>query len=329
MQRSQSISKGCILQRNLSLDILKVMLAVLVVGIHTAFLSDVSQVANHLTANGLFRIAVPIFFIINGFFFFVALESKPINWFKHILLLYLFWMLFYSYFWLRPNELGVYQLSTLLETIIVGYHHLWYLPGMLGAGAMLYLLRGLSTSSLLTISILLFSVGLAVQYLGNFEAFDSDHINSVLNVTWVYRNFLFFAFPFFTIGYLLKRTGWYKNIRKEYLLLTVCVGVLLISVESYFNFVLLNEYQDIDLFLSLLIICPAVFLIFLTSNIPWDNKSIALLSTAIYFIHPFFVALYIKFTSLENGAMLVLVLASSLIASWFMIKINSKFKIML
>lgn len=58
-----------ILVRNGALDVLKIAMAFIVVGMHAGFLTDISPIAAYLTANGLFRIAVPVFLLINGYFF--------------------------------------------------------------------------------------------------------------------------------------------------------------------------------------------------------------------------------------------------------------------
>ena len=43
----------CILKRNITLDILKLVLAFMVVGIHAEFLADISILGQYLTVNGI------------------------------------------------------------------------------------------------------------------------------------------------------------------------------------------------------------------------------------------------------------------------------------
>ena len=52
-----------------SLDLLKILLSVLVVCIHTFPLQSYSRIVNAFLVNELSRIAVPLFFIISGFFY--------------------------------------------------------------------------------------------------------------------------------------------------------------------------------------------------------------------------------------------------------------------
>lgn len=57
------------MQRNLSLDFLKIVLSFFVVGLHCSFLIDVNTDAYFATVRGIFRLAVPIFLIISGYYF--------------------------------------------------------------------------------------------------------------------------------------------------------------------------------------------------------------------------------------------------------------------
>lgn len=65
------------------------------------------------------------------------------------------------------------------------------------------------------------------------------------------------------------------------------VGLIALLIESYANFYLLSGAGRFDILLSLFIVCPVVFLLVLKSNIASDSKQLAVLSVAIYLIHPF------------------------------------------
>ena len=62
-------------RRNVSLDLLKVAMAFAVVALHAGFLEEHSDFGNYITTQGLFRIAVPVFLLVNGFFFSAVLEN--------------------------------------------------------------------------------------------------------------------------------------------------------------------------------------------------------------------------------------------------------------
>lgn len=317
------------LNRNISLDILKIVMAYMVVGLHADFMGDVSAAARYLTVNGLFRIAVPVFFVINGFFFYSALQENPAKWFKRALLLYGFWTLVYIYFWLRPDEFTVMKsIKITIVTVLVGHNHLWYLPAMIGAAAVLYLLRNCSSRLLLTLSLMLFMIGLSVEYIGGYHLIQNAAIDRLFGKLWLYRSFLFFAFPFFCIGYLLKRTELYTKIPKAPLVLLTLLGVLLLLAESYFNFTSQSSVKRFDIFASLIILCPALFLLALSIDVPGKSKSIALYSTAIYFVHPLFISLFENF-SLRETPLTIATAITATLASAVLIKMNSRVKIML
>ena len=56
--------------RNLSIDVLKIILAIFVVFLHMNFLKETYPLMSFLLVNGIFRIAVPVFLVITGFYFF-------------------------------------------------------------------------------------------------------------------------------------------------------------------------------------------------------------------------------------------------------------------
>ena len=192
------------MQRNILLDILKVILAIMVIGAHCNFLLDVSPVLSFTTVHGLFRITVPVFFIINGYFFLSVVNGKHIKkWLKRITILYLVWMLIYVCYWARFEN---FSFPRCINILLVGYHHLWYLNAMIFGGLLLYLMRNISDKNLLIIAVTLFLIGTGMQYLKNYEVFSNVKINKILNDRAVYRNFLFFGLPFLTIGYLINKT---------------------------------------------------------------------------------------------------------------------------
>ncbi len=301
----------------------------MVVGQHAAFLKDFSNLGWYITVNGLFRIAVPIFLVINGFFFYSVTKSNTKLWFKKIILLYFFWMAFYSYFWLRPTNGEQYNFTEMSLVILLGYHHLWYLPGMIGAAILVFLFRNFHPSLLLVTAIVCFLIGLAIQYIGNYHLIENQLIDKRIHYLWVYRNFLFFSFPFFALGFLINKIGLGRTIISKKLLLVSILGLILLLLESLINFNYLPEYYGFDFFASLLVVCPALFLFFIKVELLGNSKVMAQYSTAIYFIHPFFISVIHKFFGFGATTNTFLVTALSVVAGYFMIKLNSKIKYIL
>lgn len=317
--------------RSLSIDILKVILAFMVVGIHSGFLEDVSALGRYLTVSGLFRMAVPIFFVINGFYFFSVPPERISLWFKRVIQLYLFWTLVYIGYWFRAETINLFEIARIVKTILVGHEHLWYLPAMIGAALVLLPLRKLSTPALLATAIFLFAIGLTIQYLGNYHLIANKSVDTALNSLWLYRNFIFFAFPFFAIGYLLRKTEIYKQIATPKVAFLALVALILFLTENYLDFILQNTTapEGFDIYLCLILLCPAVFLVALKLDIKGEGKTLALYSTGIYFIHPLFISLLTKYVNLGGTLLTVVVAILATIAAWLLIKINKHLKFIL
>lgn len=148
------------MNRNITLDILKVLMSLMVVGLHSGFLYDINQDASYMTVNGVFRIAVPMFLVINGYYFFnITNREQYITWLFRIGALYCFWMLFYSFFWFKFPNADIMGLIKFSISIVVGYWHLWYLSGLIMASIMLFALRNNSHVYVLTLSLSLYFIG--------------------------------------------------------------------------------------------------------------------------------------------------------------------------
>ncbi|WP_435522691.1 acyltransferase family protein [Chryseobacterium indoltheticum] len=237
--------------RNLSIDILKIILAFFVVFLHMNFLKETYPLLSYLLVNGLFRIAVPVFLVITGFYFFhIDTPKKLKKWLFRTFLLYAIWMLIYISYWKDNDEI--------LLTIVFGYHHLWYLIGTCFSGLILYFLKNQNSRLLFGLAIFLFLFGYIVQILGNLHYLDAES-DSLLNDYLLYRNFLFVCFPFLTIGFLINKyaidISTYKNSS-----LLVILSVLCVIAESFFNYKYISN-ESTDILFSLIFASPLLFFV--------------------------------------------------------------------
>ena len=315
------------MSRNLSIDLLKILMALMVVALHAGFLKETNSTASYLVSNSLFRMAVPIFLLINGYYFHLVISGNSLmSWCKRILLLYVFWMLVYSYFWLSDAELSPFGLAMQIKDIVIGYHHLWYLPAMLGAGVILYACRHYSSQTLVMLVAGLYAMGVLIQYAGNYHLLASGFGDKLLNTYWIYRNFIFFGFPFFTLGYLLRTTDFIDAIPQGRLTLLLGVAWLVLLLEVIANYYLLPKAEGFDMFASLLFLCPLAFAWANRSNLPDTRniaKALALYSAAIYFVHPLFISWFGHYMPLGSLMTLYVALAS-VVAAFFVIRLNKR-----
>ena len=318
------------MERNKSLDALKLVLASMVLGIHTQFCMDISEIGTALTVHGIFRIAVPIFFLINGLYFHrVIVEGRYLQWTKRFLILYAFWMVFYSYFWLTPLEPTLAGGVQLILTVLFGYLHLWYVSGVIGAGMILFLLRK-APSSVIGISILItYLSGVFVQYAGAFNLFKNSALDDLFDNYWAYRNVLLFAYPFFALGFLISKHSMQDFFSTRTTIITIVLGVVFLLLEASLNYLYTNNAGAKDSLLSLLLVCPAVFIFTIKRKTLSKGKELALYASAMYFIHVLFLNAFSKFTHIRETKLTMVLIAVSVIAAMFLVKVHKKFRFIL
>ena len=303
--------------RNLSIDVLKIILAFFVVFLHMNFLKETYPVLSYILVNGLFRIAVPGFLVITGFYFFhIDSEKKLKKWLFRTFLLYAIWMLIYVSYW-KDNE-------QIWLTIIFGYHHLWYLIGTFFSGLILYFLRNQNSSWLLTLAIFLFLLGYFVQVLGNLHYLNTES-DSLLNDYLLYRNFLFVCFPFLTIGFLINKhridISTYKNSS-----LLVILSISGVIAEAFFNYKYISS-ESTDILFSLIFASPLLFLYCQKIYIKTTSKVLASFSTAIYVVHP--LIMKSEFYKEIQSFKILIFLAILIPVSFGLVYLNRKLKYLL
>ncbi|CAD7812558.1 hypothetical protein CHRY9390_02530 [Chryseobacterium aquaeductus] len=303
--------------RNLTIDVLKIVLAFFVVFLHMNFLKESDPQLSYVLVNGLFRIAVPVFLVITGFYFFHIDDAKRLKkWLFRTFLLYAIWMIIYISFWKNDEHIFL--------TIVFGYHHLWYLIGTFFSGLLLYFLRKQSSRVLLGLVVIFFLMGYVVQILGNLHYFEKEE-DSVLNMYLLYRNFLFVCFPFLTIGFLFHK---HQTDLSKYThsLPMMILSVLCVIAEAFFNYHTISS-ESTDILFSLLFASPLVFLYCQKTYVKTTSKILANLSTAIYVVHPLIMKsdFYMEIKSFK----ILIFLAILIPLSFALVYLNKKLKYLL
>lgn len=309
--------------RNVAIDILKLCLSFLVVMLHCHLFQDINQSVSYLTVNGICRIAVPIFLVVTGYYFFyVDSFKKLVHWGRRILILYSIWMLVYLSFW--------FSYSSLVENIkslFWGYFVLWYLIGTFFGGLLVYLIRNYSLVFQLSLVALCFVTGYTIQTVGNLHLFprETDHLLNDFNN---YRNFLMMCFPFMMIGFWINK---YKIDRKINISLYLILFLLILLVfESFIHYYFISHKESLDLLLTLLLIAPAILIYTLRYDIQSRNKNIAALSTAIYLIHPIIIVELAKRLDASNTIVFTTyVIFASITLGYFLTLLNKRVKYLL
>jgi peptidoglycan/LPS O-acetylase OafA/YrhL len=210
----------------------------------------------------------------------------------------------------------------------LGYAHLWYVPALIIVLAILYLFRKLIDRKILciTIATVLFIAGYCLQQYVN-----SLRLEPSLFVISISRNALFFALPFVLFGVLIRK--WVSKtlpIKPNVLFSATLIFSLFLLVEIGIN-IYSTRFQQQDIYLSLLALCPLLFLCVLQKGkVEKGDDYIARLGNAIYFTH-FMVMVFLHglFPSHSEVILLPVQIFITLLLSIGVIKLNKHIKIFL
>ncbi len=322
------------MKRNITLDYTKLFLSFLVVIIHNPIFTDFRYVST-LIVNGLARVAVPCFFVLNGLYLGKVLSDKSSfkKYIRKLFTYYVVWMLIYSPFYLFGYKNDIITSVILnISNILFGFWHLWYIIALIGGVMCLYYLRkkNFSDNKILLLAVLLFLVGWMIQKVELFYPNGEGLIGLMIRSSFPSRNFLFMGFPFVAIGYLISKEDFLKKLKSNfsniYILLLLFI---LLFAETTLHFLMIGR-RGFDFYLALIILCPA-FIVFLrtkSKTINVEDDFISKLSAAIYFIHPlvlyFTKSAFPDFLSTERY---VLILFFSIVFGSALIYANKRLKI--
>lgn len=312
--------------RSLAVDGLKLALAAMVVGIHADPFAGLGRTLHLLTGEGLFRLGVPVFLVLNGYFLQGAIASGR-GWavVRRFLGLYALWMALY---------LPIYapllaRLSgwEVLRFLAFGYWHLWYLAGLVMAAAAAVLMARWPAPVLAGLAAVALATGLALAWafaLGAFVPHPALRDPLLFN-----RNPLFVSLPFLLAGVLMRRWRLTALPRRR-VQVAAGLGVGLVLGESLILGALPRGLPH-DLMLGLALAAPALALAALqvpapapantpapaaAPAIPPRGRGLADYSAGIYFLHVAFVALLFRHTGLPAPAVYGLALAGAAAGTW-------------
>ncbi|MCM1122055.1 MAG: acyltransferase [Eubacterium sp.] len=320
------------------IDIVKFIMALLVVVLHTHPLYAVNRTADFLTADVMARAAVPFFFAATGF-----LLEKQINerhadirvklggYIRKVLVLYGIWtvvylpIIIYNKF-IISGETFAYSLFTMIRDFFFAgsYGQLWYLPAVaVGVLAVFVLRKYLGERGTAVILFLLFCMGLATQsYFGLTSVLlPSDGalwkgLKAVKKVMVTCRNGIFFGSIFIYMGTWIARRDIRMKGWKAAAGLAVSAALFCIEASCLWS---IGSVREKDMYLMLL---PVVFFLMICAlqiRVGRDTVFLRKMSINIYLVHTVFKFVYREFIGEhnENGLPLFLfTLAGTLITAY-------------
>lgn len=308
--------------RNASLDFFKLILSFFVVGIHCNLLSDYHEPSSFYLNEGLFRIAVPFFILVTGYYFDRVQTAKQLfTWALRLFVLFAFWTAVYFPIWNKEPKLFIKTIQA-----INGFELLWYIIHMLVAGVIFFYLRKYKAFNTLIVPVLLFMLGCLIEYSIIYSHNETVH-KFFRFAMMLYRNFLFVCLPFLMIGNYIKQ---HKCMANGKLLI---LSFLLFFIEISCNYIFSKESPNpiFDLSFSLIFITPTLFLSIKQLQVPYKGgKQIALIASAVYFSH-FWILYFLKSYGVQDSLQRWLIACSvSVLLSFPLMYVNSKlpFKIL-
>lgn len=294
------------MQRNeyKSLDLFKLIFAVLVVIIHTKPLLDISDKANWFFSNSFLNLAVPFFFITSGFLLFEKLKSISDNaekntavkkYVAHLLKLYLIW----SIIWLPIKLLGWHTSGGIDKADLLDWVQAFFLTGKTG-DAIWYLLAVAvcaivaawitrngekNFKLLLTVSGILYVLGVLLS--SWYKVVEGNFI-----VEWYYKIFLttenglLNGFLFFAVGACISKYGF--KIPYKTALICAAIGFCVLVGEVILVYNMQYNKDGVCKLFTLPIVSMLLFLgiVQLPVNIPTERCRVFRdWSTLIYVSH--------------------------------------------
>ena len=292
------LGKYLIMKRNILLDYSRLVLAILILIIHTDFAIEIPILG--FMSDTVARLAVPVFFVINGYFLESKISDKiAVNkYLKHLVLIYLVWTIVYIPFMdFKSSQLDLGILRYIV-VIISGYFHLWYIAALILSVLILRIFKNISLKIIVTISCLFHLLGLVINRL---YLFDIQIPTSTLTT-----NFLFVGLFYVSIGSYIKRYDIISrmvNFKSLYSISLVCFIVLLI--EGYMLFL---YGKPSSFYIALPLLCPLLFIVLMKKGKTSEVSSgAANLSASVYFVHPMVIYLLRDLSIPYTGTSLFLV----------------------
>lgn len=311
--------------KQINMDHIRLIMAFMIIAIHTYPLASFSNTADYIITRILFRIAVPVYLTITGYYILPkALKNKDtlIKYIKKISIVYLLASIIYIPLIIKPllNK-GIYAIIVLIKNLLFTgvMNHLWYFPALILGIIITYLIiKYIPKEYQLALAICLYILGLlGDNYYGlicNIKLLKSIY-SVIINITGYTRNFLFFVPLFLIIGYKISLKE--DKISKKNNLIGIIIFTILMTLEGLFIY-----YKGSPLHTSMYVCLPVLTYFIFNYMICYlnkeENKPIRKISTIIYIIHPWLIAVISKVKFIDNNLIIYLIVS---ITSYYISKL--------
>lgn len=274
-------------QKNYTLELIKLFASYMVVFIHIMFYGKMGIIMDALA-----RFAVPLFFLISGYYSFQIKPEKIIKRIRHISGLIIFATVCYTLFniailFLKGTVGGIdsyfeqyLNIGTLIKFFIfnvpVSSVHLWYLLAMVYVYVVFYFVTILRLNEKV-----IFIVSFSLLFLHILLGECLSVLKIVVPIPIV-RNFALMGIPFFALGLFTKKhENKVRSIPNYVLIITVAVGIFESLLSRYF-------FGKNELYVGSLLVLFAIVTVFIKYPIvkyPPFLNALSGCSTYVYIFH--------------------------------------------
>lgn len=328
-----------------AIDILKLFFSICVVGIHTLIMQNENSNLEWGILHGVFRLAVPFFFVCSGFFLGIKLyKSTTIGdglkeikkYIKRLAIPFVCWMIIelpiqiYTY---RKESFIAILLKLIRKIIFYPWGALWYVLAVIIAIIIIipfYRRDKIKNAMIIGGVLYIFALICNNYYFLVENTVIQKIVDIYLKICISSRNGVFVGLYFVSTGiYIAKLTqnGVNLNNLKNKLLFVISYILLLGEI-----FLIKGQHYKDDhaLFIMFIILIPEMFIFFMNLNIKIDTKIIRNYSTGIYFMHAFIrdiikAILLITNSSINCWLMFGSVVTISTILLTILYKVNNKY----
>lgn len=269
----QRVIKGSINNRNEGLDLLRVILCIAVIISHTcSYLTNIKEYHSLtwigcVSISSINMIAVPCFFILSGYFLLndekkINIKDFYLNSLKKIVVPFFIWSFIYCLYNLRiwniSNIFNNFDLNTIIQTIIDGPPHLWFLFYLMSFYIMLPFFRYLCKNK--ELFFLYFTIVIFFKFLLPYFQF-IPYLSNISNLgeKLGISNYLGYSI-YFLSGYIFHKYKDYYKFKKNITILVFVTSILIIPILTVISSYVIQEknyvfqnYLSISILISSLI----------------------------------------------------------------------------
>lgn len=312
-----------------NLDVIKAICAFLVICIHISYKDEVGQIVTPLC-----RIAVPIFFMITGFFY-KKTKTPPLKQIRRVFVLIILSNLLYLVSGIILNgSATIPTKDDIIDSLIFNSSpysfHLWYLNALLYVLIIMYLADKIKIKKYLYFFI---PVLLVVNII--YGQYSLVILNKDLDPIYM-RNYLFMGLPYFLIGNLLYKHR--EKIENKITIKKLGMLIIILAITTVLEeYVLNNAKMDSigDIYISTTFLAIAIFLFALKAKQVKAENVLAIVgrkyATYIYIVHVLFINIFNKYVTspnnIINNTIQIGIFIASLLTSIIYVKVKEKLQL--